>query len=138
MRTVVDASAVFSWIFDDERDELAVAMARFVVANGADVPALFTSEAQNILAVAVRRKRATTAEAGAILAAIARLPLRVETTGTELGTARAFEAALRWGISAYDAAYLVLAQDLDATLMTRDRRLNAAAEKSGIRWARAD
>lgn len=138
MRTVVDASAVFSWVFDDERDELAVAMARFVVANGADVPALFTSEAQNILAVAVRRKRATTAEAGAILAAIARLPLRVETTGTELGSARAFEAALRWGISAYDAAYLVLAQDLDATLMTRDRRLNAAAEKSGIRWARAD
>ncbi len=138
MRTVVDASAVFSWVFDDERDELAVAMARFVVANGADVPALFTSEAQNILAVAVRRKRATTAEAGAILAALARLPLRVETTGTELGSARAFEAALRWGISAYDAAYLVLAQDLDATLMTRDRRLNAAAEKSGIRWARAD
>ncbi len=138
MRTVVDASAVFSWVFDDERDELAVAMARFVVANGADVPALFTSEAQNILAVAVRRKRATTAEAGAILAAIARLPLRVETTGTGLGSARAFEAALRWGISAYDAAYLVLAQDIDATLMTRDRRLNAAAEKSGIRWARAD
>ena len=138
MRTVVDASAVFSWIFDDERDELAVAMARFVVAHGAHVPALFTSEAQNILAVAVRRKRATTAEAGAILAAIARLPLRVETTGTELGTARAFEAALRWGISAYDAAYLVLAQDLDATLMTRDRRLNAAAENSGIRWVCAD
>ena len=48
MRTVVDASAVFSWIFDDERDELALAMARFVVANGAHVPALFASEAQNI------------------------------------------------------------------------------------------
>ncbi|HVA27678.1 MAG TPA: type II toxin-antitoxin system VapC family toxin [Candidatus Baltobacteraceae bacterium] len=138
MRTVVDASAVFSWIFDDERDELAVAMARFVVANGAHVPLLFTSEAQNILAVAVRRKRATTAEAGAILAALARLPLRVETSGTELGSQRAFEAALRWGISAYDAAYLVLAQDLDATLMTRDRRLNAAAENSGIRWVCAD
>ncbi len=138
MRTVVDASAVFSWIFDDERDELALAMARFVVANGAHVPALFTSEAQNVLAVAVRRKRATTAEAGAILAALARLPLRVETSGTELGSPRAFEAALRWGISAYDAAYLVLAQDLDATLMTRDRRLNAAAESSGMRWACAD
>lgn len=138
MRTVVDASAVFSWIFDDERDELALAMARFVVANGAHVPSLFTSEAQNILAVAVRRKRATTAEAGAILAALARLPLRVETSGTELGSQRAFEAALRWGISAYDAAYLVLAQDLDATLMTRDRRLNAAAENSGIRWVCAD
>ena len=48
MRTVVDASAVFSWIFDDERDELALAMARFVVANGAHVPTLFASEAQNI------------------------------------------------------------------------------------------
>jgi len=72
------------------------------------------------------------------LAALARLPLRVERSGTELGSPRAFEAALRWGISAYDAAYLVLAQDLDATLMTRDRRLNAAAEKSGIRWVCAD
>ena len=48
MRTVVDSSAVFSWIFDDERDELALAMARFVVANGAHVPTLFASEAQNI------------------------------------------------------------------------------------------
>ena len=44
-----EAKAHFSALIDDAaRDELALAMARFVVANGAHVPTLFASEAQNI------------------------------------------------------------------------------------------
>ena len=40
---------------------------------------------------------------------------------------RIFE--LRAGISAYDASYVALAEMLDCTLLTRDRRLARAAER---------
>ena len=40
--------------------------------------------------------------------------------------------ALRHNLTAYDAAYVALAEALDAPLLTRDRRLAAAARQAGI------
>jgi predicted nucleic acid-binding protein len=41
----------------------------------------------------------------------------------------ALDAALRYGTTAYDARFLVLAQQLDAPLVTEDAKLRAAAPK---------
>jgi predicted nucleic acid-binding protein len=41
MKIVVDASAAISWALDDERDDLARAMASEVLAHGGYVPPLF-------------------------------------------------------------------------------------------------
>ena len=134
MKLVLDASAAFSWIFEDERDDLALAMARIVAAHGAYVPPLFACEAHNILAVAIHRKRMTQEKATEILGALARLSLRVETRGIDLASPLVFAAASHFGLSAYDVTYLVLATELNALLLTRDRQLKGAAATAGVLW----
>ncbi|MEP7283980.1 MAG: type II toxin-antitoxin system VapC family toxin [Rubrivivax sp.] len=42
---------------------------------------------------------------------------------------RAFDVALRWSLTAYDAAYLCLAAELRAPLITFDKRLGEAAAR---------
>ncbi|MHB8179184.1 MAG: type II toxin-antitoxin system VapC family toxin [Vulcanimicrobiaceae bacterium] len=73
MKFVLDASAAASWTLEDERDDLALAIAENVLAHGAYVPPLFVSEIHNVLLVAVRRKRITPAKAADILTALERL-----------------------------------------------------------------
>jgi predicted nucleic acid-binding protein len=46
---------------------------------------------------------------------------------------RCLPAALEWGITAYDALYVLLARDLDAVLVTADERLHTAARGMPIR-----
>jgi predicted nucleic acid-binding protein len=42
-------------------------------------------------------------------------------------------AALGWGITSYDALYVLLAKDFDAELLTADERLHTAAPSAPIR-----
>ena len=46
---------------------------------------------------------------------------------------RCLAAALEWGITTYDALYVLLARDFDAELVTADERLHAAAAGMPIR-----
>jgi predicted nucleic acid-binding protein len=138
MKIVLDASAAMSWALDDERDDLAKTMASEVLAHGAYVPPLFAGELQNVLLVAIRRQRATLVQAKEILSAFGRLPLRVDASGIELGSSRTLETALSAGLSVYDATYVVLAQALEAQLMTRDVRLRDAAQALNVLWKPAE
>ncbi|MHB8195141.1 MAG: hypothetical protein ACYDBU_05930 [Vulcanimicrobiaceae bacterium] len=45
------------------------------------------------------------------------------------------ETAQQCGVSAYDATYIVLAQALHGQVMTRDRRMRAAAAALNVLWA---
>jgi predicted nucleic acid-binding protein len=46
---------------------------------------------------------------------------------------RCLPAAFEWGITAYDALYVLLARDFDAVLVTADERLHTAARGMPIR-----
>lgn len=48
------------------------------------------------------------------------------------GLATTVELAERHGLSVYDASYLALAVEIDASLATMDRRLASAAEAEGV------
>jgi predicted nucleic acid-binding protein len=47
----------------------------------------------------------------------------VELVGGAQRWRRSLGAALQWGVTTYDALYVLLALDLDAELVTADRRL---------------
>lgn len=109
-------------------------MAQQLLTFGASVPPLFASEIHNTLAVAVLRKRVTLQRACEIADALSKLPLRFETDSIDLGSCRVIEVARQLNVSAYDATYIVLAQRLEAKLMTRDKRVSTAARALKVLW----
>ncbi|MHB8591863.1 MAG: type II toxin-antitoxin system VapC family toxin [Vulcanimicrobiaceae bacterium] len=131
---VLDASTALSWLFEDERDEEAIAMANAVVVNGAIVPPLFRWEIQNALLAAVRRKRISLDRATESLAALDELGITVDGFILTSPLATGLGFTQRFGLTAYDAAYLELAVRRSVPLMTRDEKLKRAATDLRLLW----
>ncbi len=85
------------------------------------VPDLFYIESANTLWKYVRAGRYTAAEVQADLASLKALPLRVVSTADLMEDA--VSIGLAYGISAYDACYVALSQQVSATLLTLDQKL---------------
>ena len=83
----------------------------------------FRIELSNLLATQVRAKALTLAQA---LALLERAQSSVEATA-EVSHADALRVAARFGVSAYDARFLAVAQGLGSRLVTEDSRLRRAA-----------
>lgn len=129
-RVVLDCSIVLALFLDDEQPPLAIALLDYLPDLELHVPAIWPSEFANALVSAGRRRRLTPARAREILSQVARLSLRID---VETATAeRLFAVASEHGLTAYDAAYLELAQRCDAALATLDKALARAAGKAGI------
>ena len=121
---VLDASAAIEWLL---RGDDVQAIERQILAPGvvANAPHLLDAEVAHVL----RRYVAV----GEIEAS------RAETALTDLVNFRMYRHAhdfllprvwaLRHNMTAYDAIYVALAEMLDAPLLTRDRKLAAAAER---------
>ncbi len=133
---VVDASVVLKWQLEDE-DGVPQALALrddFLLLGRVDLaaPSLLIYELTNGILTATRRGRLSRnlAEEGLriLLAAGIRLlpvdPLEM------------FALSLRWRVSAYDGAYLTLAEQLNSEVWTGDRAFYTACQKKGsrVRW----
>jgi predicted nucleic acid-binding protein len=131
---VLDASAALTWFFEDERDDLSLAMAEVVATSGALIPAPFRLEMQNALLQAFRRKRMSRVVVSRSLDDLDRLRLIVDSAGSNLTFNSGFALAERFSLSAYDAAYLELAERSKRPLMTRDKALRNAARAMRLLW----
>ena len=123
---VVDASAVAALIFGEPEAE--VVSARL---EGFDLaaPALLPFEVANVAVVKVRRRSIPARAAAAALELFGRLPLDLyEADATSIA-----KIAEGTGLTAYDAAYLLLAGSLGVELVTLDRRLARAAGRGPAR-----
>ena len=117
---VVDCSVLAAVLFDEpERESAALAMA----GKELFAPDLLDHE---LVSVALRKSRAgLTKVAEQALADLA--DLRV--TRCEVNALAQFEMARKLNLTAYDAAYVQLAADLGAPLVTFDQALGLAARK---------
>lgn len=131
---VLDASAALAWLFEDELDDQARAMALAVAKSGAVVPMLFRLEMQNALLLAIRRKRLSRDVVEARFEDLDLLNIAVDTHASNAAFKSGFSLAERFSLSAYDANYLELASRLGKPLMTRDARLAAAARELHVLW----
>ncbi|MGH3768027.1 MAG: type II toxin-antitoxin system VapC family toxin [Pseudonocardiaceae bacterium] len=130
---VVDASVALKWVVTEPGSEQAASlldeMAMGAVALLA--PEHLIGEVANGLRKRVAQHVLTVEDACAALEAIAHLEL------TFVGGAgrwfRCLPAALEWGVTAYDALYVLLAKDSGAVLVTADERLHAAVAGLPIR-----
>lgn len=131
-RFVVDASVVVASLLPDEpyRDAALVVLTRFLTDDLEllTVP-LLKYEAANALWRAVRAGRAQVDDAEEALKAFEDFNIPEK----EVSAADALKLACQYDRSAYDSAYLALAQAERAPLITADRRLyNALKEKFSL------
>lgn len=92
------------------------------------VPPIFWSDVANVLTISVRRSRITSSFAEQALDALERFGI----DEYQVKPQDSLILAMQMQLSAYDAQYLVLAQDTMAPLWTLDNRLQQAAKQQGI------
>jgi len=123
---VIDASAALSFVLDEREDAMALraigllsdAHSRNVVATHFDI------ECANGLVKAVRRGRIAVDDALEALLILLDLPMeRAQPSAAEVDALR---IAIEQELSAYDAAYVALAEDRGLRLVTADARLARA------------
>lgn len=130
MPIVIDASITMAWCFEDEGTDETEAVLDLLGDDVAVVPSLWCLEVANVLLVAERRGRMSEAQAARFLDLLGRLPIRPDTDVVDTNVVLA--AGRRHHLSAYDAAYLVLAERLAAPLATLDSKLAAACRAAGV------
>ena len=128
-RYVVDASVGIKLFVDDEFSEQALALFTHL---GTELPAqlfvpdLFYIECANILLKYTRRFRRSLDDSRADLVDLSHLALKSTSTADLMENALLL--ASDSNLSAYDACYAVLAQQLDIPLLTADRPLSRKLE----------
>ena len=133
MPVVVDTSVNMAWCFEDEATEETDSVLDRLRDEEAVVPALWQLEVTNVLLVAERRGRITEAQSTRFLDLLSQLPIQVDMSPTNVKAVQA--TGRRHQLSAYDAAYLLLAERIAAPLATRDGKLIAAAKAAGVELA---
>ncbi|MGK7863626.1 type II toxin-antitoxin system VapC family toxin [Falsiroseomonas sp. E2-1-a4] len=119
-------------LFQDEASPAADSLFVAAIRNGVVVPAIWPLEVANILRQGERRGRIAVGDLSEACRRVLLLPVEVEpmTPAGALGPVLALAA--RHGLTAYDAAYLELAQRRGLPLATRDAALIRAAPLEGV------
>jgi len=133
---VVDASVVLKWQLKDEeaiaqaldlRDDFLLHGRISLVA-----PSLLVYELTNGMLTATRQRRLSRDQAEEGLAALLAAGIQlIPADPTQI-----FSLSHHWRVSAYDGAYLVIAEKLDTDVWTGDRAFYTACHRKGsrVRW----
>ncbi len=128
MAFVIDASVTASWAFVENDPRAEIAFDRLLV-ESATTPWLWWYEVRNLLITRERSQHRNPVTTGAFLAFLATLPIGLDATPDEAGVLR---LARNHNLTAYDAAYLELAERLGLPLATLDADLVRAARAERI------
>jgi predicted nucleic acid-binding protein len=129
MAFVLDASIIACWAFQDEDHPGAGLAFHRMRTEEAVVPCLWWFEVRNILVVNERRRRISESDTAAFLLNLSRLRVRLDRLAEGDAVLR---LARTHRLSAYDAAYLELAQREGLPLATLDADLRKAAAREGV------
>lgn len=127
---VLDSSIAISWCLPDEggSDQIQEAVA----SAGAIAPAHWPLEVVNALLMAERRQRISADFRSAALQDLRALPIALDAETPARAWNRTLQLAEAHRLTAYDAAYLELAQRRALPLATLDSELRAAAQALGM------
>ena len=133
-QVVIDAAFAGAWILPDEHSRAADRALNSILEQNIEltVPDLWSYELTNMLLSACRRGRISEEQIYDAHRLIDGIPYRSYEQQAPLSRDRISRLAIRCGLSAYDAAYLELADRLQCPLMTSDRLLGRAARELGL------
>jgi len=126
---VVDASAFASWVFPDEGgDKVSQALVRVMTEEeSATSAAIFPLEALHAAGRALTRGRFSASAHQHVLRLLSRLPVAL--APLRISPLEFWNWSQSLDLTPYDAAYLKVAVDLKAPLVTMDRALRRACLK---------
>jgi predicted nucleic acid-binding protein len=130
MPFVLDNSVSSAWFLPAQATPYTRAIALRLRQDSARVPALWELEFVNVLRTTCLRQRMDAQQAQGALALIGSLPIQVDRH--VVPRSELLGLALRFGLSAYDAAYLELALRLQYPMATQEASLRAAALAAGV------
>ena len=130
MPFVADNSVVIAWFSRGQATPYTDRYYRKLEKDEVVVPSVWPCEFANALAVLERRKILTASLVDEIIRSAARLVTRVDSRPAS--PAALVAVSRRHSLSAYDAAYLELAQRLRVALAAKDSPLATAARNLGL------
>jgi predicted nucleic acid-binding protein len=126
---VLDASMAASWCFPDERTDLTQRLLNDLAGpEAAAAPRMWAYEIRNVILRGVRQERLGHRDAAAFLQSLTALQIRL----LDPPYNAVFQAAVRFDLSFYDAAYLELAVRENLPLATLDKQLRRAALAANV------
>lgn len=135
MSFVLDASVALLWLVPETNlagMDYAAATLKTLKESQAVVPSLFALEAANVIAKVESKGVVTEADAQRFIALVGRLNLVTDQATATHALGDTLNLARRYKLSAYDAAYLELAQRTGLPLATLDANLANAATIAGV------
>ena len=135
MKLVVDNSVAMRWLFADgsEADrQYASEVAALVETCEVHVPALFVTEAANVISRALKVGVISPQEGESRFDLIKDMQASVDPMESIHSAMPLAMKAFEEGLSAYDATYLLLAKKLGCPLATLDKNLRRAAKNCGV------
>lgn len=128
---VLDCSVTIPWIMQDDAPAYSLSVLKGLEENRPRVPFIWSYEVANALCVAVRLNRIPATKVRPFLETLDSC-VDVESTPRETIWKGVYETAHRYNLSAYDAAYLYMAQYSALAIATLDKKLRKAASEAGI------
>ena len=129
---VVDASVTLAWCFSDEGSAAADLALDRLEHEDAIAPPIWPLEVANGLRTAERRGRLDLADLARVRDLLLSLLVEVEAVDLRAALGEVTEIARSLDLTAYDAAYLVLAARRGIPLATADDRLKRASAAAGV------
>lgn len=133
MAFLLDASVAVAWVVPSQATGYAKRLRLRAKREPFHVPAIFAAEVANVIVTLQRRRVLSEQAAAAASDVLNRLDPVVHQT--KAGIADLRQLALRYGLSAYDAAYLALAIELRLPLACGDRPLKGVLPRAGVKLA---
>ncbi len=131
---IVDASVGFAWVYQGQATPETDHLLNEIAAGATVVvPGLWFLEMSNVLLMAQRRHRLTSAQRKAAMEKLSALQLTVDEEGSRNAFGKTSELAEKYGLTIYDATYLELALRRSLPLASRDEALRNAAKQCGLK-----
>lgn len=129
VKAVVDASFILSTVFDESTSKDSRDAFEAIRLSEIYVPSQFNQEVSQAIYIGLQNDRISKIEANLFLKYLSELEFTVASSPNLL---RLNQFCNKNQISSYDASYLLLAQDLGATLFTQDQQMKAIAKRLTI------
>ncbi len=131
MKAVIDASFILNIVFDEINSSNSREIFESIRLSDIYVPSHFNQEVSQAIYLGLENNRISMLEANLFLKYLSELEF---TIGSPPPLIRLKEFCVNNQVSSYDASYLLLAQDFEAKLFTKDNQMQKIAKRLKIKF----